>query len=111
ISRWIRKEKKNPNQKIDTNLKEEITCSLWKINKKLNIEIAEVGNYWSSELIQDLKGWRTILSQRDKVDKNRAKTLHFTVQKGKFEPWRNARQMEKHLQAQRSHTRKYLSFS
>ncbi|CAG8610167.1 16187_t:CDS:2, partial [Gigaspora rosea] len=73
ISRWIRKGKKNQNQKIDTNLKEEMSCNIQKINKKLNIEIAGIGDHWSSELIQDLKGWWTILSQKDKADKNRAK--------------------------------------
>ncbi|CAG8725438.1 15782_t:CDS:2, partial [Gigaspora rosea] len=52
ISRWIKKGKKNQNQRIDTNLKEEMTY------------------HWSSELIQDLKGWWTILSQKDKADKN-----------------------------------------
>ncbi|CAG8751887.1 14793_t:CDS:2 [Gigaspora rosea] len=56
ISRWIKKGKKNQNQKIDTNPKEEMTCSIRKINKKLNIKIAEIGDHWSSELIQDLKG-------------------------------------------------------
>ncbi|CAG8754470.1 6816_t:CDS:10, partial [Gigaspora margarita] len=72
-SKWIRKGKKNQNQKIDAALKKEMTLSIREINKKLNIEIASVGEQWLSELIQNLKGWWMILSQKDKTNKNYAK--------------------------------------
>ncbi|CAG8669123.1 42137_t:CDS:2 [Gigaspora margarita] len=52
LSKWIRKEKKNQNQKIDTAFREEMILSIREINKKLN--------------------WM-ILSQKDKADKNQAK--------------------------------------
>ncbi|CAG8778948.1 21190_t:CDS:10, partial [Gigaspora margarita] len=40
LSKWIRKGKKNQNQKIDAALRKEMTLSIREINKKLNVEIA-----------------------------------------------------------------------
>ncbi|CAG8854030.1 18117_t:CDS:1, partial [Gigaspora margarita] len=41
--------------------------------QKLNIEITSIDKQWSSELIQDLKEWWIILSQKDKADRNHTK--------------------------------------
>ncbi|CAG8818957.1 39932_t:CDS:2, partial [Gigaspora margarita] len=49
LSKCIRKEKKNQTQKIDTVLREEMIQGIREINKKLNIEIASIGEYWSNK--------------------------------------------------------------
>ncbi|CAG8793803.1 40490_t:CDS:2, partial [Gigaspora margarita] len=55
LSKWIRKGKKNQNQKINAALREEMNLSIREINKKLNVKIASIEKYWLSKLIQDLK--------------------------------------------------------
>ncbi|CAG8645626.1 8653_t:CDS:2, partial [Gigaspora rosea] len=86
IRKWTRIGKKNQNQKIDTNLKKEMLCSIRKINKKLNIEIAgietsEILSHTKEHFISQFKGeslnleempdkWKSIYKPKDHVQEN-----------------------------------------
>ncbi|CAG8521657.1 19547_t:CDS:2 [Gigaspora rosea] len=66
-------------------------------------------NNYKNHLEQKLKASNQILSLLQ--NQHYEEEAEFTVQEGKFEPKRNARYMEKHLQAQSSYSRKHLPFS
>ncbi|CAG8559194.1 37135_t:CDS:2 [Gigaspora margarita] len=92
LSKWIRKGKKNQNQKIDTALKKEMTLSIREINKELNVEIASVGEQWSSELIQDLKGSHT---KEHFSSQFKEKSLNLEEMPGK---WKNIYKPKEYIQ-------------
>ncbi|CAG8687792.1 36632_t:CDS:2 [Gigaspora margarita] len=77
LKQMDKERKKNQNQKIDADLREEMTHCIQKINKKLNVEIANCKERWSSEVLaaRDKQNSSTYqrafsLQFKEKINKN-----------------------------------------